>query len=141
MLLAYRCTAGVHTDALLYCCSGLVGGWWLGGRGARGWVERVVYSSWVYFPACGRWPCYFDYLYVRHYFQYKTPHATFTAVLLFGSWADGLVWVGATFNVGVVGMSSSLLIWPCYLVFNTTDSSNFFASATPAWAGINQEYN
>ena len=41
MLLAYRYTA-VHTVALLYCCSGLVGGRWVGGGGARGWLERVV---------------------------------------------------------------------------------------------------
>ena len=38
MLLAYRYTA-VHSDALLYCCSGLVGEWWESGGGARGWVE------------------------------------------------------------------------------------------------------
>ena len=35
MLLAYRYTA-VHTAALLYCCSGLIGGWCMGG-GCTGW--------------------------------------------------------------------------------------------------------
>ena len=42
MLLAYRYIA-VHTAALLYCCSGLVGGWWLGG-GCTGWC---LVSSWI----------------------------------------------------------------------------------------------
>ena len=41
MLLAYRYIA-VHTAALLYCCSDLVGGWWVGGGGARGRVERLI---------------------------------------------------------------------------------------------------
>ena len=47
-VLPYYCAAVVDWSVrtaplLLYCCeSGLVGGWWVGGGGARGWVERVV---------------------------------------------------------------------------------------------------
>ena len=41
MLLAYRYTT-VHTAALLYRCSGLVGGWWVHGVLSGGLMDRSV---------------------------------------------------------------------------------------------------
>lgn len=42
MLLTYRFSAE-HTFALLYKCSGFICSCWVGGGGARGWVEHVLY--------------------------------------------------------------------------------------------------
>ena len=53
IFIVYRYTA-VHTAALLYCCSGVVDGWW-----GCTWVGRTCYISWVCFRACGRRPRYF----------------------------------------------------------------------------------
>ena len=82
MLLAYRYTT-VHTAALLYCCSGLVGGWWVGG----GWVVGVgrpcvVVRGCVFVPGGDGPGILFFLLRATLNFNKKLPHTNLTAVPL-----------------------------------------------------------
>ena len=49
---------GIPPYILLHCCTAVVA-WSVGGGGARGWVERVVYSLWVCFRGMALLFCFF----------------------------------------------------------------------------------